>query len=164
MSTVCSTDAATMDSPSDPPARAKRKRSPRPRVLVDGRTKLARRVHQLVREYQAAVGIERAIAPGMPEAIRRAAELSTLTKQARVRALRGELVDLSELTRLEGAADRAVRALRIDPGKAPAGPSLAERITQRVAERVAAPAGAPGSNHQAESGERAGGAPTGDTA
>jgi hypothetical protein len=71
--------------------------------------------------------------------IARAADLILIAERARADALRGNPVDLGDLTRLEGAADRAVRRLGIKPGAAKPAPSLAEYLANRAQAAADAP-------------------------
>lgn len=90
-------------------------------VRIDGRSKASKRAKQLARCFAAAIG--NVTDTATMARIERAAELATLGEQMRGRALRGAEVDLGLLLRIEGLADRAVRALGIN-AKAPAAPGL----------------------------------------
>lgn len=65
---------------------------------------------------------------------RRAAELTLLAERARAQALAGggAVVDAAALVKLEGAADRAVRRLRLKPG-AVNSKTLADHLASRAA-------------------------------
>ena len=52
--------------------------------------------------------------------IERAASLTLLAQNMRAAALRGEAIEISDLTRLEGTLDRAIRRLGIKAGAAAA--------------------------------------------
>jgi hypothetical protein len=89
---------------------------------------IGRRYRDLVDAFVAALGgDETKLNEAQRVSIRRAAELSTLTEEQRAKALRGEVIDPLALVRLEGAADRAVRALNLKPS-APRVPSIAEAL------------------------------------
>ncbi len=90
-------------------------------VRVDGRSKAAKRAKELAASFVAQLG--KAAADGGAAAlaaVRKAAELVVVAEVLRARALRGETVDLSELVKVEGIADRAVRALGLDRKRGPA--------------------------------------------
>lgn len=68
----------------------------------------------------------------------RAADLVVIAERARAAALRGDDLDLGALTRLEGAADRAVRRLGIKPGaNAPKPISILGYAARKAAEKAA---------------------------
>jgi hypothetical protein len=84
---------------------------------LDGRTATGRRCWDLVNAYVAALGGWSVVNDLVLMDIRRAAQLTTIAEEARTRALQTTgVVDLAALTRVEGAADRAVRRLGIKPG------------------------------------------------
>lgn len=63
-----------------------------------------------------------------------AVDLVLIAEQRRADALRGVEIDMGDLVRLEGAADRAVRRLGIKPSAAqPASQTLADYIAQKYA-------------------------------
>ena len=80
---------------------------------VDGRSKAAKRVKELAASYIARLG-GRNVDAATLAAIQKAAELAALAEELRGRALRGEAVDLGEMVKVEGVADRAARALGLD--------------------------------------------------
>ena len=69
--------------------------------------------------------------------IERAASLTLLAQNMRAAALRGEAIEISDLTRLEGTLDRAIRRLGIKPG-ATAAPvmDLLDHAAKRAHERA----------------------------
>jgi hypothetical protein len=73
-----------------------------------------RRYGDLTRAFAAALGGEDALDESVRMAIRRAAELTVAAEQKRAALLRGDPVDSLMLIRLENAANRAVKALRLD--------------------------------------------------
>lgn len=75
-----------------------------------------RRRKELVDGYVTALGGPDRITPLQMVEIERAAALTLLAQEMRSKALRGEDVAITDLTRLEGTADRAVRRLGIQPG------------------------------------------------
>lgn len=81
------------------------------RGRVNGNTSAGRRVRDLYRGLMAAIGN-----PGdtiMQAKVLHAAELAVAVEAQRLRAARGEDVNLDALVRLSNAADRAVRRLGI---------------------------------------------------
>lgn len=78
---------------------------------IDHRTKVGRRVAQLVKHFSNFFGGK--LTPIMLANIQRAAELITLSEAARAAALRAPVFDVENLTRLESTADRAVRRLAL---------------------------------------------------
>lgn len=83
---------------------------------VDGRTSEGRRRRDLIDTYVAATGGPDQVSPAMMNDVARAVDLVLIAERTRAEALRGGAIDLSALTRIEGAADRAVRRLGIKPG------------------------------------------------
>jgi hypothetical protein len=130
--------------------RARATNSPR-RMSISGRTALGRRVRDLAESFAEQLGGWQALSEMATANVRKAAELSALAEQSRTTALRDGCVDALALVRLEGAANRAVRALGLPEHKArePAQESFAEvarraqaaeqvRRTQELAEDDAA--------------------------
>ena len=72
--------------------------------------------------YVDALGGKDKIEPSVMIDITRAADLVAIAEQRRADALRGVEVDMGDLVRLEGAADRAVRRLGIKSEKRQASP------------------------------------------
>jgi hypothetical protein len=98
---------------------------------LDGRTLVARRRRELIDIYIAALGGPALLSEGQRLDIRKAAELTALSEQARARAMREGITDASELSamiRLESTAARAVRSLNIKPGDANRIVPLRERL------------------------------------
>ncbi len=75
-----------------------------------------RRRQELIAAYAAQLGGVDSVTPLQMSDIERAAGLTLLAQEMRAKALRGEQIAITDLTRLEGAADRAVRRLGIKPG------------------------------------------------
>jgi hypothetical protein len=118
-----------------PTRRAKTSNNPLSRI--NGNTRRGRRFSDLLRSYLRAMGnpVE---ANRQADAIA-AAELKCAAEDLRARLLAGPnagLADVEQIIRLENAADRAVRKLRIEPGAAPAGPTLEEHLAKLARERV----------------------------
>src|SRR5579862_3325901 len=110
---------------SDPrPANCRSRMSNKPRrMVIDGRSQLGRRLHDLASGFAAQLGGWPALSDTMAANVRKAAELTALAERTRAQALRNGNVDPLALVRLEGAAGRAVRALGVKP------------VAQRVPER-----------------------------
>lgn len=100
---------------------------------LDNRSTDGRRRRDLVRAYIVALGGADKISPAAMNDITRAADLVALAEKTRADALRGTAVDMGDLIRLGGAADRAVRRLGIKPGAQPAAPSIQDYIAERRA-------------------------------
>jgi hypothetical protein len=98
------------------PSQTRRHRVYKPRPKrVDGRSKVARRVRQLIGDYTARLHlilIDKRYQPTLYATALKLAELETLAEEKRAAALRGEAVDLAGLIRLENTA----RRLKIDLG------------------------------------------------
>jgi hypothetical protein len=106
---------------------------------VDGRSSDARRRRDLIMTYTDALGGADKVSAAAMNDIVRAVDLVIIAEQARAKALRGADVDLGDLTRLEGAADRAVRRLGIKPGaNAPKPMSIMEYAAQKAAQKASA--------------------------
>ena len=83
------------------------------RKRIDGRTKTARRIQQLLADYQTRLHvIDICQQPTTYATALKLAELETLCETQRAAALRGEPVDMNGLVRLENAA----RRLKVDLG------------------------------------------------
>jgi hypothetical protein len=93
------------------------------KFAVSGRTALGRRIHDLADTYANALGGWPALSTLMGMNVKKAAELTALAEQTRANALRDGNVDPLGLVRLEGAANRAVRALMLDIPRTEAGAS-----------------------------------------
>jgi tagatose-1,6-bisphosphate aldolase non-catalytic subunit AgaZ/GatZ len=110
---------------------------------LDGRTAGGRRRRDLIEAFVAALGGADACSDVTMVAVVRAAELTAVAEEARAAALKGDpTVDLGSLVRIEGAADRAVRALGLKAVVAAKAPSLQEHLAKQAAERTREPPGA----------------------
>src|SRR5262245_36717017 len=98
------------------------------KMVIDGRTELVRRVCERAETFAPRLGGWPALTDTMAASVRRAAELSALAEQARGDALRNGNVDPLGLVRLEGAANRAVRALHLDRQREPTAPTLQQYL------------------------------------
>jgi len=103
---------------------------------IDGRSRIALRVKAKVAGYAARLG-------GGADAVtlasyQKAAELAVVAEDLRAKQLRGEPVDLGEMAKAQGLADRAERALGLDRKRQPA-PALPlrEQLALEAAEREA---------------------------
>jgi hypothetical protein len=94
---------------SDRPALVRRKR-------LDGRTKAARETKRLIAQYSRQLGMT-ARNSGVRAEIVRLAETEVVISDRRAAVLRGELVDLAAVVRLQNIAIRLRRALRLDVRK-----------------------------------------------
>jgi hypothetical protein len=99
-----------------------------------------RRRKELTERFVEALGGRGRVTPLQLVEIERAASLTLLAQEMRSRALRGEEVAITDLTRLEGTADRAVRRLNL-PASGTAAPvmSLHDHVARRAAERAGKP-------------------------
>jgi hypothetical protein len=99
---------------------------------LDGRTIAARRARELVAAFEAELG--GVLTAGQRLAVERAAQLVALAEDARSRRLGGDMaVSLEDLVRVDNAASRAVRQLRIGAAAAPApSPSPADYLASRA--------------------------------
>jgi hypothetical protein len=84
------------------------------RFSVSGRTALGRRIRDLADTYAHALGGWPALSGMMALNVKKASELVALAEKARSDALRDGNVDPLHLARLDGCANRAVRALQLD--------------------------------------------------
>jgi hypothetical protein len=83
------------------------------RKRIDGRTKTARRIAELLADYASRLHLPSTkVKPTIHATGLRLAELETLAESQRAAALRGESVDLDGLVRLENAS----RRLKVDLG------------------------------------------------
>ncbi len=115
--------AVNAPSPGQPPgvglpSRQRARRTNDPLSGIDLNTARGRRIADLVRAYLAALGnpteIER------QAAVIAAAELQVLAEEARASALKeAGHADLDQVIRLQGAADRAVRRLKLSARRIP---------------------------------------------
>jgi hypothetical protein len=101
---------------------------------------LNRRRKELTQRFIEALGGPHRVTPLQRVEIERAASLTILAQEMRSRALRGEAIEVSDLTRLEGTADRAVRRLNL-PASGAVAPvmSLHDHVARRAAERASQP-------------------------
>ncbi len=129
--------SADSTQPGPRPANCRTRISNKPRrMVIDGRSQLGRRLHDLAESFAAQLGGWPALSDMMAANVRKASELTALAEQSRAEALRNGNIDPLALVRLEGAADRAVRRLGIKLGNAPApGPTLAEYLASLEAEQ-----------------------------
>jgi hypothetical protein len=81
---------------------------------VSRRSALGKRLRDLADAFAERFGGWDALSVPVAADVRRAAELVALSEQARADALRNGLADPSQLIKLEGIADRAVRRLGLD--------------------------------------------------
>jgi hypothetical protein len=93
--------------------RTTRKRPLQRRKSIDGRTRLARRIRELIAGYTRRLG-NAADDPTIRLDIARLAEIEALCEDQRRAALRREPVDLAALTRLQNAARRSRIALGLN--------------------------------------------------
>jgi len=117
-----------------PPPAQRARRTNRP--IAAGNTAISRRVADLTRAYLTALGNPTDVAL-QAQAVA-AAEMVALAELMRERALQGDEIDLGELVRLQGAADRAVRKLGIIERKREPAPIDLDDHLRRAEEAVAA--------------------------
>ena len=109
------------------PSRQRARRTNDPLAEIATNTARGRRVADLVRAYLRALGNPANIE--QQAAVIAAAELQVLAEEARGAALKETgRADLDQVIRVQGAADRAVRALGLDRKREPVGQSLAEYL------------------------------------
>jgi hypothetical protein len=101
-------------------------------MAIDGRTKLARRIFDIAEGFAHQLGGWASLSLAMIASIKRAAELSALAERTRDEALRKATYDPVSIARLEGAAERAVRALQLDVPRDPK--PLPQSLDQWMAE------------------------------
>jgi hypothetical protein len=89
-------------------------------MVLDGRSELGRRIRDLANAFADQLGGWPGLSETMAANVRKAAELCGLAERARAEALRSGNVDPLALVRLDGAANRAVRALGLDKQREPA--------------------------------------------
>jgi hypothetical protein len=106
---------------------------PLPRNVGGRPPGIARRRRDLVEAYVQALGGPARVTPVQRVEIERAASLVLLAADMRDRALRGEAVAITDLTRLEGTADRAIRRLNLPAPDAAPVQTLADYIARRHA-------------------------------
>ena len=103
-------------------------------MVIDGRSQLGRRLHDLATGFAVQLGGWSALSDTMAANVRKAAELTALAEQTRADALRNGNINPLALVRLEGAANRAVRALNLDRKREPALIPLRERLAAEAAD------------------------------
>jgi hypothetical protein len=86
-------------------------------IGLDNRSSHGRRRRDLIRGYVAALGGPDKVSAATMNDIVRAADLQVIAEKKRAEALRGVVIDMGDLIRLEGAADRAFRRLNIKATK-----------------------------------------------
>jgi hypothetical protein len=98
---------------------------------LDKRSRAGRRAAQLMRQLEAALGDD--ITEGQRLAVSRAAVMTAIAEDARVRKLNGATdITLDDLVRLDRVAAHAVRQLGITAAPAkPSGPTLADYLSTR---------------------------------
>ena len=132
MSEVTQTERCTI---APRPANNRSKLSNKPRSFpVSVRSALGRRLRDIADDYASQLGGWPSLSDTMAANVRRASELAALAEQSRADALRNGCVDPVALTRLEGIADRAKRALGLPTGRAELKPmTLAEYAARKKA-------------------------------
>jgi hypothetical protein len=83
-------------------------------MAISACSTLGRRLRDLAEDFAQRLGGWEVLSDTLAAAVRKAAELTALAEQVRADALRNGNVDPLGLVRLEGAANRAVRALHLD--------------------------------------------------
>jgi hypothetical protein len=103
------------------------------KMVIDGRSHLGRRLLDLAESLAAQLGGWAGMSDTLAANVRTAAELAALAEQTRADALRNGNIDLDQVIRLQGAADRAIRRLNIaDHKQAPAEESLAQYLAAQT--------------------------------
>ena len=90
-----------------------------------------RRARELARQFEAAIGGD--LTDNQRLAIGRAATLTAIAEDRRMRVLAGEPVLLDDLVRVERLAMQATRNLGLDKRREPAEPSLAQVLAELAA-------------------------------
>ena len=99
-------------------------------LRLDGRTRQARRLRELINWLIEETGGTASASPAQLERIHRTAQLVLLAEQSRERALRSD-GDLESVVRIENLAARTLRSLRVTVPKRSSKPSLAEYLASR---------------------------------
>ena len=107
-----------MHAPNRSVARARTTNRPQMLAGADGRSRRSRRRRDVIVGLVAERGGN--VTDGAMVAVTRAADLLIICEEGRAAALRGEVIDLNSLAKLENSADRAMRRLNIKPGTAKA--------------------------------------------
>jgi hypothetical protein len=119
------------------PCQTRRRRVYKPRPKrYDGRSKPARRIQQLLADYERRLSIR--FTPALYATALKLAELETLAEMQRSAAVRGEAVDLAGLIRLENTARRLRADLCLDKPPELPPPSMAE-LERRHRQKGATP-------------------------
>jgi hypothetical protein len=77
---------------------------------LDQRTRASRRAHELVAAFEAEIGSK--ITTSQRLAIERAAMLTAIAEDAKARRLAGEAISINDIVRADGAAHRALKAVK----------------------------------------------------
>lgn len=106
---------------------------------LDGRSSRARRFRDIFQNFLNTIG--RPLDEQELAEVRRCAELSLITEEARAALMRqrGSAADLSALLKLENVLARAERRLRVHPGPSKPASSLADHVA-RLKEKAPSPA------------------------
>jgi hypothetical protein len=145
-------DSAAMV-PRSPHARSRRSTKPA-KMAIDGRSDLGRRVADLAHDYAQRAGGWSNLSDTEAANITRAAELTALAEKLRADTLKTGAIDPTSalaITRLDGVAARAVRALQLDRAEREqdTGGGLAALLTKQFeqgapeSKALGEPAGAP---------------------
>lgn len=104
---------------------------------LDGRTRAAKRAHELIAAFESDLGGKLSSVDRL--AVRRASVLVALAENAAAKELAGETTDIDLLVRINNAARRAVADLNLPKrDKRATGPTLAEHLAMRARERAEA--------------------------
>ncbi len=103
---------------------------------LDGRSSEARRWRDLVISYGDDLGGFDKLTEAQKTLIAQAATLQVQSERVQGAVLRGDLIDVEQLTRLANAAMRILSRLGIRRRASDAQPSLHEHLTKRSAERA----------------------------
>jgi hypothetical protein len=122
--------AATMSK-----ARSRLTNKPTRLIGIDNRSSAGRRRRDLIRSHVDALGGPDKVSPAVMLSVTRAVDLTMIAEQLRAAALRGVAIDMGDLVRLEGAADRAVRRLGIGAQPKPATDLLHEHLSAKYGAR-----------------------------
>ena len=120
------TAAATQSRGSTFPTARRSRTTNKPLTRANGNTAAGRRVRDLYRGFMRGIG-NPADVIAQAHALH-AAELLVAVEQTRLRAARGEPVDVDALVRLSNLADRAAKRLRLDQRHEPSAPSLEQLL------------------------------------
>jgi hypothetical protein len=99
---------------------------------IDGRTRAGRRTKELTRQFETAIG--GALTDAQKLAIHRAAVLTAVAEDTRMRRLAGEGIPLDDLVRIDRLAAQAVRSLALPTStRKPAAAPLREYLASASA-------------------------------